>query len=339
MTMEPRSFEKAGRRVSAEAVRLSLGGMNCASCSQRIEKSLREVEGVASAQVNLATEVATIAFTPGAATVGGLIEAVERAGYTASRAPSDADEWAAAEGAEQAKARQELYLLAGAAALTAPLVAPMLLLPLGIEWMLPGPVQALLATPVQFLAGYRFYRGAWGALRSGAANMDVLVALGTSAAWGLSTVLLFTGGHLYYEGAAAVITLVLLGKWLEARAKRSTSTAIRALMELRPQTAKVLREDREIEVPVEAVGAGEVVVVRPGERIPVDGRIVHGESHLDESLLTGESQPVQRGVDSRVIGGSINGDGLLRIEATDVGENSRLARIISLVEQAQASKA
>ena len=333
------AIEKTGYRVPVESVRLSLGGMTCASCSQRVETALREVEGVASAQVNLATEVATVAFTPGTVSVGGLIEAVQRAGYTASRAPSDADERDAAERAEQAHARRELWLLAGAAVLTAPLVAPMLLLPLGIEWMLPGPIQALLATPVQFVAGYRFYRGAWSALRSGAANMDVLVSMGTSAAWGLSTVLLFTGGHLYYEGAAAVITLVLLGKWLEARAKRSTSTAIRALMELRPQTANVLREDREIEVPVEAVGAGEVVVVRPGERIPVDGRIVSGESHLDESLLTGESQPVQRGVDAQVIGGSINGDGLLRVEATNVGENSRLARIISLVEQAQASKA
>jgi Cu+-exporting ATPase len=333
------AIEKTGYKVPVESVRLTIGGMTCATCSQRIEKVLRKLDGVASAQVNLATERATVAFTPGAVTLDRLVEAVEKAGYSATRAPSDADERAAAERAEAARGRRELLILATSASLTVPLVLPMLLVPLGIEWMLPGWVQLLLATPVQFGAGYRFYRGAWGALRSGSANMDVLVSLGTTAAWGLSTVLLFTGGHLYYEGAAAVITLVMLGKWLETRAKRSTTTAIRALMELRPQTANVLRDGREIEVPVEAVGAGERVVVRPGERVPVDGQVVHGESHVDESLITGESKPVLRGVDSEVTGGSINGDGLLRVEATHVGQDSRLARIIELVEQAQASKA
>ncbi len=333
------AIEGAGFTVPAESVRLAIGGMTCATCSRRVEKVLRRVEGVETAQVNLATEVATVALTPGATSIDALVEAVTRAGYTAVRAPSDSAEREAAERAEAAAARRELWLLGGAALLTAPLVLPMLLAPAGISWMLPGPVQLLLATPVQLVAGARFYRGAWGALRAGSANMDVLVALGTTAAWGLSTALLFTGGHLYYEAGAAVITLVLLGKWLEARAKRGTTAAIRALMELRPQTASVLRDGREVTVPVDAVGAGDVVVVRPGERVPVDGRIVRGESLLDESLITGESRPVERGVGEEVTGGSINGDGALQVEATRVGEESRLSRIIALVEQAQASKA
>ncbi|MCB9628847.1 MAG: copper-translocating P-type ATPase [Sandaracinaceae bacterium] len=330
----------AGFEVPAESVRLALSGMTCASCAQRVEGALRAVPGVVTAHVNFASEVATVAYTPGLTSVSQLVAAVEGAGYSAVRAPSDASEHAAREATEQRQARRELRGLGAASALTLPLVLPMLLAPFGVHAMLPGAVQLALTTPVQFVAGARFYRGAWGALRARSANMDVLVALGTSAAYFLSLYLFLRGEHhLYFEGAASVITLVRLGKWLETRAKRSTTLAIRALMALRPETARVRRASIELEVPVESVGVGELVVVRPGERVPVDGRITHGSSQLDESLLTGESMPVSRSVGEAVVGGSINGDGPLEIEATRVGESSTLAQIIRLIEGAQGSKA
>ncbi len=333
------AVERAGYGVPVQTARLKVGGMTCATCAQRIEKVLSRLPGVASAQVNLATEVATVAYTPGVVEPAGLVAAIEGAGYTAAPAPTDAAAREAAEREEAAHTRREVALVAGAAALTIPLLVPMIAHPLGFHWMPPGWVQLLLATPVQFVAGARFYRGAWGALRSGTANMDVLVALGTTAAYALSIGMLFTGGHLYFESGAAVITLVLLGKMLEARAKRSTTRAIRALMELRPETARVLRDGHEVEVPAEAVGRGQIVVVRPGERMPVDGTIVRGSSQLDESLVTGESLPVSRGEGDPVVGGSINGDGLLHVEATAVGAESTLSRIVALVQDAQATKA
>lgn len=260
------AIEKTGLQVPVETLRLAIGGMTCATCFQRIEKVLRRKAGVAAAQVNLATEIATVALTPGVVSAEDLITAVSRAGFSATLAPSDEAQRQAAEQAEATIARRELLILGGAALLTAPLVLPMVLSPLGIEWMAPGWVQLLLAAPVQVFAGARFYRGAVGALRARSANMDVLVAMGTSAAFGLSTVLLVTGGHLYFEASAAVITLVLLGKWLETRAKRSTQAAIRSLMALRPETARVLRDGVETDVPASAVGASDVVVLRPGER-------------------------------------------------------------------------
>ncbi|WP_043818859.1 heavy metal translocating P-type ATPase, partial [Rubrivivax gelatinosus] len=234
---------------------------------------------------------------------------------------------------------------AASAALTLPLVAPMAAALAGRDAMLPGLWQLLLASVVQFVFGARFYRAGWKALRAGSGNMDLLVALGTSAAWGLSTWLLATHGgghampHLYYEASAAVITLVLLGKWLETRAKRQTGEAIRALQALRPATARVRRDGVEQDVPVEAVRVGELVVVRPGERLPVDGEIVEGRSHLDESLITGESLPVARGPGERATGGSVNADGLLVLKTLAVGTETTLARIIRLVESAQAAKA
>jgi Cu+-exporting ATPase len=322
-----------------QTARLAIGGMTCATCAQRIEKVLGRKAGVTTAQVNLATEVATVAYTPGAIDVPALVRAVEAAGYTAAPAPTDAASRAAAEAVEAVHARRDLAILLGAAALTVPLILPMVGHPLGFHWMLPGWVQLVLATPVQLVAGARFYRGAWGALRAGSANMDLLVALGTTAAFVLSLAMLASGGALYFESAAAVITLVRLGKYLEERAKRSTTRAIRALMELRPATARVLTNGREVEVPAEAVGRGRVVVVKPGERVPVDGTIVRGESQLDESMLTGESLPVGRGVGQPVVGGSLNGDGLLHVEATTVGAESTLSRIVALVEDAQAAKA
>ncbi len=331
---------KAGFAVPPETVRLDIGGMTCASCSQRIEKVLRKQPGVASAQVNLASEVATIAFTPGMTDVTALIASVERAGYTATRAPDGEAQRLAAQSRERSADLREMAVFGGAALLTLPLVAPMLATPFGVHWMLPGAVQLALATPVQVIAGARFYRGAVGALRAGTANMDVLVSLGTSAAYLLSVGLLLSGeAHLYFEASASVITLILLGKQLERRAKRSTTQAIRALMDLRPETATVLRDGVELRIAAEAVGRDEVVVVRPGERVPVDGVVTRGSSQLDESLLTGESLPVTRGEGDPVTGGSINGAGLLHIRATHVGEDSALARIIALIEGAQASKA
>ncbi|PID59900.1 MAG: copper-translocating P-type ATPase [Gammaproteobacteria bacterium] len=333
------AIEQAGFQVLPETVRLRIDGMTCASCAGRVEKMLREQPGVLSAQVNLASEIATVATISGTRSTAGLIEAVEQAGFGASPAVSAAAEREAADKAEQRQARRELWVLIGAAVLTAPLIMPMLLAPFGIHWMLPGWVQLALATPVQLIAGARFHRAAWAALRAGGANMDVLVSLGTSAAFGLSLVMLVSGGHLYFESAAAVITFVRLGKWLEARARHGTTQAIRTLMALRPETARVRRQGREIEVPAEAVGRGEIVVIRPGERVPVDGKIIDGESQLDESLITGESLPVFRGVGGAVTGGSINGDGLLAVETTSVGEESMLARIVALIQDAQGSKA
>ncbi|MDH5493822.1 MAG: heavy metal translocating P-type ATPase, partial [Myxococcales bacterium] len=333
------AIEKAGFEVPIETQRLRVGQMTCASCVGRVEKVLRDLPGVISAQVNLASEIATVAHRAGLVSLAELVAAVERAGYEAERAPSAASEREAAERREAQKIRRELGMLLASILLTLPLIAPMLLLPLGLRISLPAWLQLALAAPVQFLAGARFYRGAWGALRVGGANMDVLVALGTTAAFGLSLALMSGGGHLYFEGAAAIITFVRVGKYLEARAKHGTTQAVRALMALRPEMARVRRGELEVLVPAEAVGRLERVIVRPGERLPVDGRILRGESYLDESLLTGESMPARRGVGDDVTGGSINGEGLLEIEARRVGEESTLARIVALIEQAQASKA
>jgi Cu+-exporting ATPase len=333
------AIKKAGFDVAPETVRLSLGGMTCATCAQRIEKVLRKQVGVASAQVNLSSEIATISLTPGVASTATLIDAVERAGYSASLAPTTDEERQAALDLERKADRREFALVLAALILTVPLVAPMLLEPFGIHAMLPGWLQLILALPVQLFIGARFYRAGFAALRGGSANMDVLVAVGTTAAFGLSLFELTRGGPLYFEAAASIITLVRLGKWFEHRAKRSTTTAITALMDLRPDTAHVVGEDGTTDVPAESVGTGQLVEVRPGERIPVDGTIERGDSHVDESLITGESLPVNKSVGDSVVGGSVNGSGVLRISATNVGENSTLARIIQLVQGAQATKA
>ena len=334
-----RAVQEAGYGVGASFLRLQLEGMTCASCSGRIEKALRETPGVLSAQVNLASARAHIAYLPGVTRSASLIEAVEEAGYGASPLESDLESEARQEAARRRAARRENMILGLSIALTLPLVAPMVGMLVGAHWQLPAAVQFALATPVQFLAGARFYRAGWHALKARTGNMDLLVALGTTAAYGLSVFVWLSGeGELYFEASAAVITLVLLGKALENRAKRSSTRAVRALMALRPPMARVIREGQEIEVPAEAVGRGETVLVRPGESLPVDGVILDGESRLDEALLTGESAPVQRGPGDPVMGGSINGAGLLKIEATDVGDASLLARIVNLVEDAQATK-
>jgi len=314
---------------------LQVEGMTCASCVARVEKALLKVPGVAAASVNLATEKATVRAAPGVPPAA-LLAAVEKAGYRATEVRASAPDGAAA--------LPHAWPVALSAALSLPLLAPMLLQLVGIEWALPGALQLALATPVQFWLGARFYRAGWNALRAGSGNMDLLVALGTSAAYGLSAYLLVRPaahamGHLYFEASAAVITLVLLGKWLEARARRQTTDAIRALNALRPATARVRRGAVETELPVERVVVGDRVVVRPGERVPVDGVVSAGRSHADESLITGESLPVAKAPGDAVTAGAINADGLLEITTSAVGAETTLARIIRMVESAQAAKA
>ena len=324
----------AGYAVPSVETSLAVGGMTCASCAGRVEKALRAVPGVLDASVNLATERAVIR-TAGRADTASLVQAVERAGYTAT---PGAGEQPAVSGAD-AVAR-DAWQIGIAIALTLPLVVPMAAELFGAHLMLPGWAQLLLATPVQFWIGARFYRAAWKALLARTGNMDLLVALGTSAAYGLSVFEWLGGGmHLYFEAAAVVITLVRLGKWLEARAKRQTTEAIRALQALRPATARVRKDGAEREVAVETLRIGDEVVIRPGERMPMDGIIIEGATHADESMLTGESMPVSKGSGDKVIGGAVNGEGLVVARATALGAESTLARIIRAVEDAQAAKA
>lgn len=312
----------------------AIEGMSCASCVAHVEKALLKVPGVSSATVNLAGESASVAALP-AVLPAQVVAAVVDAGYGARLID---------EGASAASAGPMLWPVLTAGALTLPLVLPMLLELFGGHWMLPPWWQWLLATPVQFWLGARFYRGAWKSLRAGNGNMDVLVAIGTSAAYGLS---LFhwlraeTGEMpvLYFEAGAVVISLVLLGKWLEARAKRQAGEAIRSLQDLRPSFATVRDAKGDRRVPLAEVRVGDQIVVGAGEQVPVDGRVLEGSSAMDESMLSGESLPVQKGAGDPVTGGAINGEGMLLVQTTAVGGETTLARIIRLVEQAQAAKA
>jgi Cu+-exporting ATPase len=312
---------------------IRVAGMTCASCVARVEKALLKVPGVESASVNLATEIATIRAP--AAAVEAALAAVRGAGYEARVADA-----ARSEAPAPAIGRDTLEL-AAAVLLTAPLVVPMVAGLFGAHWMLPAWLQWLLATPVQFVVGARFYRAAWKALAARAGNMDLLVAIGTSAAYGLSVYLAMAqeSAHLYFEASAVVITLVRAGKWLEERAKRRTTEAIRALGALRPETARVLEGAVERVVPVDRVRVGDIVVVLPGERVPVDAEVTEGESHVDESLVTGESLPVTKSPGGRLTGGSVNAEGRLVARTVAVGAESVLARIIRAVESAQAAKA
>jgi Cu+-exporting ATPase len=330
------AIERAGFRVPPETHELAITGMTCAGCASRVEKVLGAVPGVTRATVNLATERASVDAPAGLVKPTDLVLAVQRAGYTAEPLVGDAEQDRQLFAAGARHLRHEAWWAAAGVVLSAPLLLPMF----GV--MLPPWVQLALATPVQFVIGARFYVAAWKALRAASGNMDLLVALGTSTAYGYSLALMLgghAGHHLYFEGAAVVIALVVTGKWLEARAKRSTTAAIQALMSLRPARARVERDGAEFDLPAAAVAVGDVVVVRPGERLPVDGVVLTGDSQTDESLLTGESLPVAKGSGDRVTGGSINGSGLLRIETTAVGEQSMLSRIIALVDRAQTRKA
>lgn len=321
-----------------EVVTLRVEGMTCASCVARVERALSRAAGGGEISVNLASEEARVSAPAGSIDPVALVAAVEAAGYGAVVAKETRD-LAIEDARAAARRRRELFILAASVALTVPLVVPMVSRLFGLDVMLPGWLALALATPVQFGAGASFYRNGWKALLAGSGNMDLLVALGTSAAYGLSLYMLLAGhADLYFESAAVVITLVLLGRTLEARAKYSTTRAIRALMRLRPDRARVERAGGEAEVAVAALRLGDIVVVRPGERIACDGEIIEGASHVDESLVTGESLPVARHAGDHVTGGTINGEGRLRLRATALGGQSTLARIIALVEGAQASK-
>ena len=330
------AIERAGYDVAHETRELAIIGMTCATCAGRVEKALRAVQGVTGAEVNLASEKAMVEGYAGVLRPADLIAAVRRAGYDGELLTGDAERDRALLAAEDRRLKRETWRIGAAVMLSAPLLLPMVSVPV------PGWLQLVLATPVQFILGARFYAGSWKALRARTGNMDLLVALGTSTAYFYSLYLMLAGppgGHLYFEAAAVVIALVMVGKGMELRAKRSTTAAIRALMSLRPERARIERDGGEIEVPIAAVAVQDLVVVRPGERLPVDGIVVSGTSDVDESLLTGESLPVEKHKGESVTGGSINGSGLLRIETTAVGEHSTLARIIALVEHAQAKKA
>ncbi|MEY4419534.1 MAG: Copper-exporting P-type ATPase [Pseudomonadota bacterium] len=321
---------------------IGIGGMTCASCVARVERAIAKLPGVESVSVNLATESARVVWAPfqvnetDQTQQARLRRAVRDAGY----------EPLAAAHLEQAPAGP--WMGFGPVALgllfSAPLVLPMLGDALGQHGMLPAVWQFLLATPVQFVLGARFYKAGWHALMAGSGNMDLLVALGTSAGWLLSVWLWLTAAdgqmvHLYFEGSAVVITLVLLGKWLEARAKRQTTEAIRALHALRPARARVITRDGETEIPIEELLVGDRLVVLPGERLAADGVVLEGETQVDEALLTGEPLPVHKKVDAHVTGGSINGEGRVVVRVTATGTATVLANIIRLVEDAQAAKA
>ena len=331
-----RAVDEAGYEVPTETLQLAIVGMTCASCVARVEKALAAVPGVLRASVNLASESARVEVVRGLVNARRLAAAVQAAGYTArATAPAAA---AAAPDAATALRRDVILALL----LAAPLVAPMALAPFGVALALPPWLQWLLATPVQFWCARRFYVAAARAVRAGTGNMDLLVSIGTLAAYGLSLYLWLAAGHgdhLYFEASAVVIALVLLGRFLEARAKRQTSEAIRLLGQLRPATARVLRGGREQTVPVDDVLLGELVVALPGERIAVDGVIRDGATSVDESMLTGESLPVDKRPGDRVATGALNASGRIVIEATAIGGDTMLAKIIGLVADAQAGKA
>jgi len=325
---------------SPSHLELAIEGMTCVACAARIEKVLNRLEGV-DAAVNFASETARVRYVPGLATPELLVAAVRKAGYGASeRVEASAEEDKARRAAIY---RSELRLLWVSVALSLPLVAQMFsMFGQAHAELLPRWIQLMLATPVQFWIGRRFYVGGWKALRGGGANMDVLVALGTTMAWGLSTVVTLAGlehQHVYFEASAVIITLVLLGKLLEARAKLKTSAAIEALVRLQPRTARVERDGVVVEVPVESLQIGDLYVVRAGESIPVDGRVASGESGVDESMLTGESLPVDKCVGDKVYAGTLNHQGLLRCTAEGIGATTMLAGIIRLVREAQGTKA
>ncbi|NWE38414.1 copper-translocating P-type ATPase [Pseudomonas yamanorum] len=318
---------------------LPISGMTCASCAGRVERALGKVPGVQSVSVNLANERAHIEVL-GQMDPSVLIAAVDKAGYTATLPQSET----ATQASQEQRLSHERWALLLAILLAAPLVLPMLVQPFGLHWMLPAWVQFALATPVQFIFGARFYIAAWKAVRAGAGNMDLLVAIGTSAGYGLSIYewLTATAGnmpHLYFEASAVVIALVLLGKYLESRAKRQTASAIRALEALRPERAIQVIDGREHDVAITALKLNDLVLVKPGERFPVDGEVVEGQSHADEALISGESLPVPKQPGDAVTGGAINGEGRLLVRTLALGAESVLARIIRLVEDAQAAKA
>ncbi|KNH23993.1 metal ABC transporter ATPase [Pseudomonas syringae] len=332
------AVQQAGYSVPQQTLELSIEGMTCASCVGRVERALAKVLGVKSVSVNLANERAHLELF-GQVDPQSLLDAVTKAGYSASVWEVEHPQI----DNQQQRLHRERWALLAAIALALPLVLPMVLQSFGVHWMLPAWVQFALATPVQFIFGARFYIAAWKAVRAGAGNMDLLVALGTSAGYGLSVYEWATAAgrlpHLYFEASAVVIALVLLGKYLESRAKRQTASAIRALEALRPERAIQVIDGREQDVAISALRLNDLVMVKPGERFPVDGEVVEGQSHADEALISGESLPVPKQPGDKVTGGAINGEGRLLVRTLALGAETVLARIIRLVEDAQAAKA
>ena len=349
------AIRDAGYEPVVEAVELSVTGMTCAACSARVERALRRVDGVLDADVNLATERATLRYLPDVAPLTKLVDTVRSAGYDVLEGAERSDRAAAErdrKDAELLELRRAVFL---AAALTVPIFAldmgAMAIPPVGawLHALLPMPVLAfaffVLASGVQFGPGLRFYRKGWPALRRGAPDMNSLVMIGTSAAYGYSVVATFVPwwlpagtAHVYFEASAVIVTLILVGRYLEALAKGRTGDAIRALMSLQARTARVVRDGTEREVDIGDVRRGDEVLVRPGERLPVDGSVVSGESYVDESMITGEPIPVSKRQGDAVVGGTINTTGALRFRATAVGADTVLAQIIAMVEAAQGAK-
>jgi len=342
------ALDDAGFTAEQTALDLDISGMTCAGCAANVERALLAVPGVVSAEVNLALERGHVTWLGKDVSSRTLVDAVDAAGYRAEPRATDGElrrRQTARQAEEDARRlKRETLLVALSVALSSPLLAMMVLPPMGVAYHVPAWLQLLLCLPVQFWIGGRFYSGAYKALKARTGNMDVLVALGTSAAFALSTWIMFKEGwattaHLYYEASAVVVTLVVVGKLIESRAKRGTTEAIRQLMALRPECARVERDGAVTEISVDDVRVGELVIVRPGERIPVDGTIEAGVSDADESLITGESVPVAKNPGDHVTGGAINGVGELRIRVTRVGEDTMLSKIVRLVENAQSGKA
>lgn len=332
------AIRKAGFDVADQRVSLFVDGMSCVACAARIEKVLNKVDGVR-ATVNFAAGRAQVSVTPGSATPESLIARIERAGFTARQA-TVADREAERQRRAQSW-KKDRHACVVAAVLSFPLLFEMAAMFFGQAHWLPGWFQWLLATPVQFWCGRHFYRRAWSALRSGTANMDVLVTLGTSVAYlsSLVTLLMSEHGDLYFEASAAIITLVLLGKLLEGRAKAKTGDAIEGLLRLQPQIAHVDVDGEWQDRDVASLRCGEVFLVRPGESVPVDGVVIDGLSEVNEAMLTGESQPVMKQAEAQVYAATQNHSGALRVRATGVGSDTTLSRIVRLVEEAQGSKA
>lgn len=334
-----KTIEKTGYEVPVEKTTLLVEGMTCAACSARVEKVLNRLDGVIKANVNLSTNKAIVEHPSGAIEEETLVKAVEKAGYKAE-VEKEVDRDREKELREkEIKSLKRSFIIS--AILSLPLFSAMFFHMAGKENILTnGYFQLILATPVQFIIGYRFYKGAFNSLRGGGANMDVLVSMGTSAAYFYSLYNLVKGiNEYYFEASAVIITLILLGKTFEAVAKGKTSEAIKKLMGLQPKTARVIKDGVEIDIPIEEVNIGDIIVVRPGERIPVDGIIVEGHSSIDESMITGESIPVDKREGDKVIGATINKFGSFKFEARKIGKDTVLAQIIKLVEDAQGSKA
>ncbi|WP_407268245.1 heavy metal translocating P-type ATPase [Radiobacillus sp. PE A8.2] len=340
-----KKIEKVGYGVLTEKAELDVFGMTCVACSTRIEKVLNKQEGIKYASVNLTTESASIEYNPGLINAKVIMERIKKLGYDA-KPKAEAEEKQTHKEKEINKMKKKLIF---SAVLAAPLLVTMFvhLFNMTIPDIFMNPwFQFALATPVQFIIGWQFYVGAYKNLRNGGANMDVLVALGTSAAYFYSLYEAFkTIGnpgympHLYFETSAILITLILFGKYLEARAKNQTTHALSSLLNLQAKEARVIRKGQEVMIPVEDVAVGDILVVKPGEKIPVDGVVVKGRTAVDESMITGESIPIEKGVDSTVIGSTINKNGSVEMEATKVGKDTALASIVKIVEEAQGSKA